>query len=208
MASAGEASKPPPVIGLTGGIGSGKSTVAALLAERGAHVIDADRVGHDVYRPGSEGFRRVVEAFGTGIVAPDGSIDRRALGARVFADPAALARLNSIVHPLIAAEITARLAAARASAGAAPVVVEAAVLLEAGWRALVDRLWVVSVSRETAIQRVSATRGLARTEVERRIDAQLSDAERRRAADLVIENDGSLDALRVAVEQAWRTLGR
>jgi dephospho-CoA kinase len=208
MASASEATNPPPVIGLTGGIGSGKSTVAALLAERGAHVIDADRVGHEVYRPGSEGFRRVVEAFGPGVVAADGSIDRRALGARVFADPAALARLNAIVHPLIAADIAARIAAARAAAGAAPVVIEAAVLLEAGWRALVDRLWVVSVSRETAIARVTSTRGLAREEVERRIDAQLPDAERRRAADLVIENDGTPEALRVAVERAWRTLDR
>jgi dephospho-CoA kinase len=208
MASAGEATRPLPVIGLTGGIGSGKSTVAALLAERGAYVIDADRVGHDVYRPGSEGFRRVVEAFGSGVVAPDGGIDRRALGALVFADPAALARLNAIVHPLIAAEIAARLGAARASAGAAPIVIEAAVLLEAGWRALVDRVWVVSAGRETAVRRVMAARGLAREEVERRIDAQLSEPERRQAADLVIDNDGTLDALRVAVERAWRTLGR
>jgi dephospho-CoA kinase len=199
------AGRRPAVIGLTGGIGSGKSTVAALLAEHGAHVIDADRVGHEVYRPGSEGFRRVVEAFGSGVVAPDGTIDRRALGALVFADPAALARLNAIVHPLIAAEISDRVAAAR-TAGAAAIVIEAAILLEAGWRALVDRLWVVSVGRERAIERVMATRGLSRAEVERRMDAQAPDAERRRAADLVIENDGSVEALRAEVEQAWRTL--
>jgi dephospho-CoA kinase len=193
-------------IGLTGGIGSGKSTVAEMLAALGARVVDADKVGHDVYRPGTAGFRRVVDAFGPGIVAADGTIDRRALGAIVFADPAALARLNAIVHPLIAAELARRVAALRADGYAGPLVIEAAVLLEAGWRSLVDRLWVVSVSPETAIARVAAARGLPRAEVERRLAAQTSDAERRRAADLVIDNDGSREALRAAVEAAWRTV--
>jgi dephospho-CoA kinase len=196
-----------PVIGLTGGIGSGKSTVAAMLAERGAHVIDADRIGHESYRPGSEGFRRVVEAFGRGIVTGDGTIDRKALGAIVFADPAALARLNAIVHPLIGADVSERVAAARAADPRTPIVVEAAILLEAGWRRLIERLWVVSVRPETAIARVMASRGLARAEVERRIAAQTSDAERRRLADLVIENDGTPAELRARVEEAWRTLG-
>src|SRR5258705_7166992 len=98
-----------PVVGLTGGIGSGKSTVAAMLADLGAIVIDADKVGHDVYRPGTEGFRRVVEAFGEAIVAPDGTIDRRILGAKVFADPTELKKLNDLVHPLIGEEIRHRL---------------------------------------------------------------------------------------------------
>lgn len=197
----------PLVIGLTGGIGAGKSTVAAILADLGARVIDADRIGHEVYRPGSEGFRRVALAFGPGIVAADRTIDRRALGAIVFADPAALARLNALVHPLIAEELARRIAEARAGGYAGPLVVEAAVLLEAGWRALVGRLWVVSVDRETAIARVSASRGLAREEVERRLDAQTSDEARRRAADLVIDNRGSEAALRAQVEAAWRALG-
>ena len=195
-----------PIIGLTGGIGAGKSTVAALLRERGAHVIDADRIGHEVYRPGTRAFARVVDAFGRGVVAADGTIDRRALGALVFADADARARLNAIVHPEIAAEVAGRIAAARADDAAAPIVVEAAVLLEAGWRSLVDRLWVVSTGRENAIARVVASRGLPRAEVERRLDAQLPDAERRRAADVVIENDGSLQALGTEVEKAWRTL--
>jgi dephospho-CoA kinase len=196
-----------PVVGLTGGIGSGKSTVAAMLAARGALVIDADRVGHESYRPGSEGFRRVVEAFGPGVVAGDGTIDRKALGAIVFADPAALARLNAIVHPLIGTDVAARVAAARAEDPRRPVVIEAAILLEAGWRRLADRLWVVSVRPETAIARVVAGRGLARAEVERRIAAQAPDTERRRAADLVIENDGTPADLAARVEEAWRTLG-
>ena len=195
-----------PIVGLTGGIGAGKSTVAAILAELGARVIDADRIGHEVYRPGSEGFARVVEAFGPGVVGADGAIDRRTLGARVFADPAARARLNALVHPLIAGEVGRRIAAARAEGFDGPLVVEAAVLLEAGWRPLVDRVWVVSTGREHAIARIVAARGLTREEVERRLDAQLSDAERRRQADLVIENDGPPAALQAAVEDAWRTL--
>ncbi len=191
------------VIGLTGGIGSGKSTVAALLAERGATVIDADKIGHEVYRPGSEGFTRVVETFGRGVVAADGTIDRKALGAIVFADATARARLNAIVHPLIGSEIAARVAQVPAGTR---VVIEAAIILEAGWRALAERVWVVSVSRETAIARVMAARGLTRVEVERRLDAQMPDAERRRLADLVIENDGTPAALRAQVEAAWRTV--
>jgi dephospho-CoA kinase len=195
-----------PIVGLTGGIGAGKSTVATILAELGARVIDADRIGHEVYRPGSEGFRRVVEAFGTGVVGADGAIDRRALGAIVFADPAARARLNAIVHPLIATEIAARLAAAREDGFTGPLVIEAAVMLEAGWQELVDRVWVVSTRPEHAVARVVAARGLARDEVERRLAAQMPDAERRRRADLVIENDGEPAALRREVEKAWQTL--
>ena len=195
-----------PVIGLTGGIGSGKSTVAATLAQLGAQVIDADRVGHEVYRPGSDGYRSVVEAFGPGVVAADGTIDRGALGARVFSDPTALARLNALVHPLIAAEVGRRIGALRAAGERTPIVVEAAVLLEAGWRSLVDRVWVVSAPREAAIVWTVAARGLTRAEVERRLEAQLPEAERRRAADLVLENDGTPAQLRARVEEAWRAL--
>ena len=195
-----------PVIGLSGGIGAGKSTVATMLAERGAHVIDADRVGHDVYRPGTEGFRQVAEAFGTRVVAPDGTIDRRALGGIVFGDPRALARLNAILHPLIVAELGRRIAAARRASVSRPIVVEAAILAEAGWRTLFDCLWVVTARPETAIARVVASRGMAREEVERRLAAQMPDAERRRLADVVIENDGTPAELCAEVERAWQTL--
>lgn len=194
-----------PVIGLTGGIGAGKSTVAALLAELGAVVIDADKVGHDVYRPGTDGFRLVVDAFGPDVVGPDGAIDRRRLGARVFDDPGELRRLNALVHPLIGDEIRRRMQAALAEPGGRPIVVEAAIMLEAGWR-FFDRIWVVIASREVAIARVTASRGMTRGEVERRIDAQMSNAERRRVADVVIENDGTLAELRTRVEAAWRAL--
>jgi len=179
--------------------------VAAMLTELGAHVIDADRVGHDVYRPGTVGFERVVAAFGDGIVAADGTVDRGALGRRVFADPAALARLNAIVHPLIREELRARAASALAEAPDRVVVIEAAILVEAGWR-FVDLVWVVIVSRETAIARAAASRDLTREDVERRIDAQMSNEERRAAADCVIDNDGDLAALRAEVEAAWASL--
>jgi dephospho-CoA kinase len=194
----------PRVIGLTGGIGSGKSTVSAILAELGARVVDADKIGHWVYRPGSEGFRAVVDAFGAGVVAANGTIDRARLGAIVFGDPAARARLNAIVHPLIGQELAARIAAARDDGYEGPIVVEAAVLIEAGWRPLVDRLWVVTVDRETAIDRVVSSRGVSRADVERRLEAQLPDAARRREADLIIDNGDGLAALRAQVEAAWR----
>jgi len=196
-----------PVIGLTGGIGSGKSTVATMLAELGARVIDADKVGHDVYVPGTDGFRRVVDAFGPEIVASDGTIDRGRLGARVFGDPDELARLNRLVHPLIGEEIRRRMQAAFADGDGRPIVVEAAIMLEAGWR-FFDRIWVVVVSREVAVARVAGSRGLSRADVEQRIDAQISNAERRRVADVVIENDGTLAELRAQVEAAWRALRR
>jgi dephospho-CoA kinase len=194
-----------PVIGLTGGIGSGKSTVAAMLAELGADVIDTDKVGHDVYRAGTEGFRQVMAAFGRDIVASDGSIDRRALAARVFADPEALRRLNAIVHPLIGLAVRDWLQRAQAEPRTAPIVVEAPVLMEAGWR-FFDEVWVVVVEPETAVARVTAARDMTADEVRRRLAAQMSNAERVRLADRVIHNDGDLDALRVEVEAAWRAI--
>ncbi len=191
------------VIGLTGGIGSGKSTVAAMLAELGAHVVDADRIGHEVYRPGTDGFTRVVEAFGRGVVAPDGTIDRRALGAIVFADRAALARLNALVHPLIGEEIRRRIGEVLAADDGRPVVIEAAIMIEAGWR-FFDAVWLVTVAPETAIARVMAARGLTRAEVERRLAAQMPEAERRQHAQLILDNNGTPADLRRQVEAAWR----
>jgi dephospho-CoA kinase len=191
------------IIGLTGGIGSGKSTVARMLAELGAEVIDADLVGHEVYRPGTTGWERLTEAFGREIVAPDGSIDRKTLGGIVFADPTALKRLNRIVHPLISEAIQARLAARRAAGSTRPIVVEAAVLIEANWVTLVDEVWVVTAGPDAVLARVQAQRGLSAEAIAARMAAQLSDETRRAHADLVIENSGSLEALRAAVARAW-----
>ena len=191
-------------IGLTGGIGSGKTTVAKILEGLGALVIHADTVGHEIYRAGSIGWQRVRATFGPGVLAPDGSVDRKKLGAIVFADPNALKQLNAIAHPLIFAEIRRRIDAQRAAAALQPIIVEAAILIEANWLPLVDEVWLVVAGKGAVVERVHAERGLAPSDIERRIDAQLSDVERRRHAHVVIENTGSLDDLRRRVEDAWR----
>lgn len=193
-------------IGLTGGIGSGKSAVSAMLGELGAWVIDADKVGHDIYRPDMEAWRQVVAAFGAEILAADRSIDRKKLGGIVFGSDEALARLNAIVHPLMFDEIGRRIAAKRAAGFRRPIVVEAAVLIEANWLPLTDVVWVVETPRAAVVARVAAQRGLPARDIEARIASQLSDAERRRHADLVIHNAGSLEALRRQVETAWHGL--
>lgn len=191
-------------IGVTGGIGSGKSTATRLLAELGAEVIDADQIGHYTYRPGSVGWQRIVDAFGREVVATDGTIDRKRLGSVVFSDPKALTRLNAIVHPLIQEEVRERIRARRAAGFGGPIVVEAAVLIEAGWTPLVDEVWLVVADRESILDRVQAQRGLERPAIEARINSQLSDAERRRHATVVIDNSGSEAALRAEVERLWR----
>ena len=192
------------VIGLTGGIGSGKSTVADILEALGAKVIRADSVGHEVYRPGTQGWQRVTEAFGRGMLAPDGSINRQKLGAVVFSDAHARARLNAIVHPLIAAEIRRRIEAHRAAGSLEPIVVEAAVLIEADWLSLVDEVWLVVACPDAVIDRLGKQRRLAPEEARLRIAAQLSDAERQRYAHVVIRNSGSLEELREQVGTLWR----
>ncbi len=194
------------VIGLVGGIGSGKSVATAMLAELGAEIINADLVGHEVYEPGKPGFDAIVAEFGSDVVGPDERIDRKRLGALVFADSTRLARLNAIVHPLIRAEIERRVQQARAKGAARAVVVEAAILLEAGWRSLVDQVWVISARREDVLTRLAAQRGMAAAETDARIAKQMTDGERRAAADVVIENTGSLDELRARLEGLWQTL--
>jgi dephospho-CoA kinase len=191
------------IVGVTGGIGTGKSAAVECLAALGAVVIDADRVGHQVYAPGTVGFDHVVAAFGDGIVGDDGAIDRKRLGPIVFADPAALARLNAIVHPLIRDAVAQRIAAER-RAGNAPIVVEAALLIEAKWDALVDEVWLVVARREVIEERLTAQRGMDPAAVAARMRAQLTDEERRAHADVIIDNSGTRDALRAQVERLWR----
>jgi dephospho-CoA kinase len=191
-------------IGLTGGIGSGKSTAARILGELGAQIIDADRVGHSVYDRGTPGWEQVVAVFGRDIVAGDGTIDRQRLGAIVFADSTQLARLNAIVHPLIAAAVRARIDALRAAQPAVPIVVEAAVLIEANWQRLVDEVWVVVADRDAVFNRLRAQRQLDRAGVEARMSKQLDDASRRRHADVVVDNSGTEAELRARLAQLWR----
>lgn len=194
------------IIGLTGGIGSGKSVVGGILAELGAHVIDTDKVGHRVYAPGSEGFTRIVETFGRKVVAPDGAIDRKKLGAVIFADAERRAALNAIVHPLIFGEIMREIGERRNAGFTAPIVLEAPILVEAKGTGLVDQIWVVAAPPEAVRARLSDARAMSRAEIDARVAAQLDDAERRCHADVVLENDGDLASLRKVVEAAWRAL--
>ncbi len=192
------------VLGLTGGIGSGKTAASQVLAELGAVVIDADRVGHETYLPGTPGWDRVVSAFGRGVVAADGTIDRKRLGAIVFGDPAKLAQLNAIVHPLIRDAVAARIRALRAAAEATAIVVEAALLVEARWDALVDEVWVVTARPDVVEHRLIVQRNLDPNAIAARVKAQLSDQERTAAAAVVIDNSGSLEELRERLTVLWR----
>lgn len=193
-------------IGLTGGIASGKSTVARHLASLGAHVIDADKLGHRAYEPGTEAFRAVVAAFGDDVVDGDGRIDRKALGAKVFGRPERLKQLTDIVWPEIGRLAAADIAAALERDPNGIIVLEAAVLFEAGWQRTVDEVWAVIVDPELAVARACARDGLSPEDVRRRIDAQIGNDERRARADVVIDNSGDLDSLLASVEAQWARL--
>jgi len=193
-------------IGLTGGIGSGKSTVSQILAGLGAWVIDADKVGHEIYLPGKAAWQQVTAAFGRDILAADQTIDRKKLGAIVFGSEEARKKLNAIVHPLMFKEIERRIKEKRAEGVIQPIVVEAAVLIEANWLPLVDEVWVVVAGRSAVIKRVAAQRGLSAHDTEARIVSQLADAERLKHASVVIPNDGALEDLQKRVSEAWSQL--
>ena len=190
-------------IGLTGGIGSGKSTVAQILGEFGAPILDADKVAHSTYAPGASAYDAVVAAFGADIVAPDRTIDRKKLGAVVFGSPERLNKLTSIVWPATFESIRRNVAELRAGGARLPVVVEAAILIEANWHPLFDEIWLVRASREQVIARIESQRGLKPAETEARIRAQLSDEERAKHATLVIENNGSIEELRELLKTVW-----
>jgi dephospho-CoA kinase len=197
-----------PVIGLTGGIGAGKSTVTQMLEELGAAVIDADQVGHQIYLPDLPAWREIVATFGQTVLNADRTINRQALGKLVFADPEALHTLNRIVHPKMFDRMAELIAELRAHGGMKAIVVEAAVLIEANWMPLVDQVWVVVASEAVVVNRLAKQRHLSPKQVRTRIAAQLSNDERLRHAHMVIRNDGSLDEVRTAVLQAWDPLCR
>lgn len=191
------------VICLTGGIASGKSTASKFLEEKGATVIDADKLGHRVYDTGTQGFLKVVEAFGDDIVDGQNQIDRKRLGAKVFGDPDGLKRLTDIVWPEIRRLAEMEIDSLKILEPDGVVVLEAAVLFEAGWEDIGDEVWVAVVDRELAIERAMARDGLEREAVESRIEAQLSNEERIARADIVIENNGTLDEMLEKLEAAW-----
>ncbi len=204
-ASSDGAGAPALVIGLTGGIGSGKSTVARLLVEHGAALVDADQIAREVVEPGRPAHRALLQRFGTDIVTADGTIDRPALAARVFGDPVALADLNAITHPVIGAELLARRNAAAARGGV--VVVDIPLLRDEHRRALeLALVVVVDVPTEVAVERLVSQRGMDRTDAEARVAAQADRATRLAQADIVVDNVASPEDLRQRVDQLWSDL--
>jgi dephospho-CoA kinase len=192
------------LIGLTGGIGSGKSTVSARLAHHGATVIDADAITRELQQPGTDVFDAMVERFGDAIVAPDGTLDRQAVADIVFGDPAALADLNAIVHPAVGAEIARRLEVA-AVAGGGVVVLDVPLLVETG-RDDMAMLVVVDVDPEVAVRRLVRRRGMREEDVRARMARQAPREERLAKADHVLDNSGALEDLHAQVDALWARL--
>lgn len=199
-------SRPFLLVGLTGGIGTGKSTVAAMLAARGAVVIDADRLAREVVEPGEPTLARIVEEFGPEVLGPDGRLDRKALGALVFADPARRRRLEALTHPPIRARLDARLEALARAGFRGVVVVDAPLLVESGLHRAMDRLVVVTADEATQLARLMARDGLDRAEALRRIRSQMPLAAKARLADHVIDNSGDRAATEAQVERLWAAL--
>lgn len=194
------------VIGLTGGIASGKSTVSGILREMGAEIVDADLLAHEVVQPGSEGWAQVVSAFGADILRPDGTINRRLLGRRVFPDPGAVRRLNGIVHPRVIKACLERIETARRLWGDNPhlLVIDAPLLIEAGMDTMVDEVWVVKVDENTQLRRLMARDHFTIGEAMSRVDAQMPLSEKLKHADRVIDNTGPVESTREQMLAIWR----
>ena len=193
------------VIGLTGGIASGKSTVAKMLAELGAVVIDADKVGHEAFRPHTEAWRKVVAAFGKGMLCRNEEIDRSKLAQLVFNDPKALKRLNNIMHPLMRDIVEKKIETLRRK-GVEVAVLEATLLIEAKWTDLVDQVWVTLTPEDAVTSRLVSQKGFTDAQAKARIESQTPIAQRAKQADVVIKNDSDMDMLRMRVEELWRKL--
>ena len=188
-------------VGLSGGIGSGKSTVARALARRGAVVVDADAIAREVVEPGQPGLAAVVDRFGAGVLDGDGRLDRPALAAMVFDDAAARADLNAIVHPLVALESARRMAAAPPGS---VIVLDVPLLVEAARKGY-DVVVIVEAPEDVRLERL-VVRGMGRDDARRRMAAQASDGERRRVADVVLDNSGSPEDLETQIESLWTQL--
>lgn len=194
-----------PVVGLTGGIASGKSTVARAFADRGVPVVDADQLAREVVAPGSEGLAEIIETFGPEVLLPDGSLDRKALGARVFQDSSLRQRLNAITHPRIARLSAERLA--QIDPRKAPYALyEAALIVENGLHRAMHALVVVALDTTTQLARIMQRDRLPAEEAARRIEAQASLTEKLRAAQFVIDNSGPLEELEPRVDEVHRLL--
>ncbi|MGN6523135.1 MAG: dephospho-CoA kinase [Actinomycetes bacterium] len=194
------------LVGLTGGIGSGKSEVSRRLAELGAVIVDADKIAREVVAVGTPGLAEVVATFGAGVLADDGSLDRDALAARVFGDDDARRSLNAIVHPLVGERTLALIAAAGEADPHAVVVNDVPLLVEAGLVDRYDVVLVVAASVETQLRRLVGQRGMTEADARARIEAQAPLADKIAIADIVIDNDGDLVELDAQVRQVWADL--
>ena len=190
------------VIGLTGSIGTGKSEAARQLEALGASIISADQVGHEAYTPNTEAWEHVVSAFGDEILQDDGEIDRRKLGTIVFSDPGQLERLNQIMHPRMAQMVADKVEVLR-GLGVEVVVVEAALLFEAGWDSLVEEVWTTDSPEQAVFERLKARNGMSEEEARKRMSSQMGRTERLDRSDYVIENSGDMVALGVAIKELW-----
>jgi dephospho-CoA kinase len=193
------------VIGLTGGIGSGKSTVVRMLEQKGAVLLSADAVGHEVYLPDRPAWQEIVDAFGREVVAADGTIDRKKLGAIAFSDPQQLQSLNAITHPRMKEMMREKLEAERTD-GTQVAVLEAALLFDAGWDDLTDEVWVTAAPPEVAARRTAERSGLSVEEVLSRIRAQMSNEERIARSQVVIDTSCPLERTRKQVDEEWERL--
>jgi len=193
------------VIGLTGGIASGKSTVSAKLKELGAAVIDADLLARDVVRKGEIAYNKIVQCFGADILLPGGDIDRKKLGNIVFSDKEKLELLNSITHPEIINRMKERIQELKAE-GAKVIVVDAAILIEMGLHKYVDSVWVLSVDRETQLKRLAERDKYDYREAENRINSQFTDEVRKKYADVVIDNSKPIEEVEKRLEELWNNI--
>ena len=193
------------IIGVTGNIGSGKSTVCRILNRLGAVVIDADKLGHQAYRPHSSTWQEIINDFGRAIVEADNEIDRQKLGQLVFSCPASLARLNRIVHPQIRRTAQEKISSCRRQK-VETVAFEASLLIEAGWKDLVDTIWLVITSEEKVIQRLANYKGNTEATILARLKTQMPVQKKMEYADELIYNDGNLSQLKARIEELWQNL--
>jgi len=194
------------LIGLTGGIASGKSTVLQHLRQSGYSVIDADKLGHKVLEQGNPGYNKVVKCFGNEILNPDGSVNRTALGGIVFVDVEKLKQLNEISHPIIAEMIQKEFEESVSDSNGGIVFLEAALLIEANWYKVCGNIWVVSLDPTVALRRLQERDNLSETEAKLRVEAQLDQEERLAYADVVLQNEGTPEELFTQTQQALREL--
>jgi len=193
------------ITGVTGNIGSGKSTVCQILAKLGASIIDADKLAHETYKPHSQTWQELIHVFGKDIVRANGEIDRQKLGQIVFSDPDALAQLNQIVHPEAYRMAQERIETYRHQ-GAKAIVLEATSLLEAGWTNLVDTIWLVVAPETAIVQRVKEKQELSELQILARFKSQMPTEEKARYADEIIYNDGDIPQLEAKVSELWHAL--